>query len=45
LKYTVWCKDVSKGEPIKLGPPHVSGEGGDKAMYGIVVKALTQGGY
>jgi hypothetical protein len=41
LLYSVWRKEVSVAGPVELGPPHLGGQGGPSAMYGIAVKPLA----
>jgi len=41
LQYSVWRKQVPIAGPVELGPPHLRGQGGPSAMYGIVVKPLA----
>lgn len=42
LRYSVWRKEVTVAGPVKLGPPHLRGQGGPSAMYGIAVKPLPR---
>jgi hypothetical protein len=42
LQYSVWRKEVSVAGPVELGPPHLHGQGGPSAMYGIAVKPLPK---
>jgi hypothetical protein len=42
LQYTVWRKEVSVAGPVEFGPPHLRGQGGPSAMYGIAVKPLAR---
>ena len=42
LQYSVWRKEVSVAGPVELGPPHLRGQGGPSAMYGIALKALPK---
>jgi ferric-dicitrate binding protein FerR (iron transport regulator) len=42
LQYSVWRKEVSVARPVELGPPHLRGQGGPSAMYGIAVKPLPR---
>jgi hypothetical protein len=40
LRYSVWRKETLVAGPVELGPPHLRGQGGPSAMYGIAVKPL-----
>ena len=40
IEYTVWSRVMRKAGTVELGPPHILGEGGAKAMFGIAVKPL-----
>jgi hypothetical protein len=42
LQYSVWRKAVSVAGPVELGPPHLRGQSGPSAMYGIAVKSLSK---
>jgi len=42
LQYSVWRKVVPVAGPVELGPPHLRGQGGPSAMYGIAVKPLPR---
>ncbi len=42
LQYSVWRKEVPVAGPVELGPPHLRGQGGPSAMYGIAVKPLAK---
>jgi hypothetical protein len=42
LQYSVWRKEVPVAGPVELGPPHLRGQGGPSAMYGIAVKPLPK---
>jgi len=42
LQYFVWRKEVPVAGPVELGPPHLRGQGGPSAMYGIAVKPLSR---
>jgi hypothetical protein len=42
LHYSVWRKEVPVAGAVELGPPHLRGQGGPSAMYGIAVKPLPK---
>ena len=42
VQYSVWKKRVDAAGSIKLGPPQTDGDRGNKAMYGIAVKAIPE---
>jgi hypothetical protein len=42
LQYSVWRKEISLAGAVELGPPHLRGQGGPSAMYGIAVKPLAK---
>ncbi|QDT07390.1 FecR protein [Rubripirellula lacrimiformis] len=43
VQYSVWKKRVDAAGQVELGPPQTDGDQGNKAMYGIAVKAISDG--